>query len=248
MQGNVRTQKEKLAVTLDGRQIASVVVGALVIVAVVFVLGLNVGRQLGVRQGEAAKPQDLTALDRPQPTAPVSPDKLTFHETLTKAKPEATPPATAGAPAAKPATTTVAMPAATPAAAPPPAAPQPSPVAAAPAAKPAAPPPAPQKPAPAPTPTPTPTPATPAAQACAPSGTGAFTIQVGATSSRGEADRIAARFERYHPRIEAAEVPGKGRVFRVRVGSFGTREEASKYLADVTRETGAKEPYVAAAR
>ncbi|MFT3915922.1 MAG: SPOR domain-containing protein [Anaeromyxobacteraceae bacterium] len=251
MQGNVRTSpREKLAVTLDGRQIAGVVVGALVIVAVVFVLGLNVGRQLGVRQAEAARGPTLEQLDRPAPTPPVSPEKLTFHETLTKAKPEAVPPPGAAAPppTAKPGpapVTTVAMPSPAPApkpeATPPSPAPQPAPASAPVAAAP--------KPAPAPAAKPaasTPAPK-PAAVAAAPAPGGAFTIQVGATTSRGEADRLAAKFQAFHPRVESAEVPGKGRVFRVRLGSFATREEASKYLSDVTRETGAKEPYVASA-
>ncbi|MFO0580931.1 MAG: SPOR domain-containing protein [Anaeromyxobacter sp.] len=259
MQGNVRTSpREKLAVTLDGRQIAGVVVGALVIVAVVFVLGLNVGRQLGVRQAEAARGPTLEQLDRPAPTPPVSPDKLTFHETLTKAKPEAVPPPGAAAPAAKPTpapVTTVAMPSSAPAPAPKPeapaAAPAPQP---APASAPVAAAPKPATPAATPKPaTPAPKPAAPApapkpaAVAAAPAAGGAFTIQVGATTNRGEADRLAARFQAFHPRVESAEVPGKGRVFRVRLGSFATREEASKYLSDVTRETGAKEPYVASA-
>jgi len=51
---------------------------------------------------------------------------------------------------------------------------------------------------------------------------------------------MAARFEAFRPRVEAAEVPGKGRDWRVRVGSFDTKEAAERYLADVTRETGAK--------
>ncbi len=40
------------------------------------------------------------------------------------------------------------------------------------------------------------------------------------------------------PRVEEAEIPGKGRFFRVRVGRFDSREAAEKYRADVQRETG----------
>ena len=43
-----------------------------------------------------------------------------------------------------------------------------------------------------------------------------------------------------NPRIEEAVVKGKGRFYRVRVGSFDTKEAAQRYLSDVARETGAK--------
>jgi len=214
-EGNVRTAaKEKLAVTLDGKQIASVVVGALVILSVVFVLGLNVGRQIGARQAEGGR-TSLDALDS-APKAPAVPEgSLTFHDRLTQAKPETSPPppqATAPAAAPKP--------------------PEPKP-ADPPAENPAT-------AAPLPVPAPAPKPAAAGGPAEPPGSSAAFTIQLGASSDRGEADRIAARFEAFRPRVEAAEVPGKGRVYRVRVGSFETREEAERYLTDVTRETGAK--------
>jgi cell division septation protein DedD len=35
-------------------------------------------------------------------------------------------------------------------------------------------------------------------------------------------------------------IPGKGRFYRVRVGSFETKDAAQRYLRDVGRETGAK--------
>jgi DedD protein len=135
--------RETFDVSLDGRQIASIVVGALVLLGIVFVLGLNVGRQLAAREAQAERGDDaLAALDRPPapPEAPVRQESLTFHDRLTKEKaPEATD-APAPAPAAPaPATHEVAAPA--PAAAPA--------VAAAPPAKPAAAKPAPAKAAPA---------------------------------------------------------------------------------------------------
>ncbi len=68
----------------------------------------------------------------------------------------------------------------------------------------------------------------------------AWTVQLAASQDRGEAERIAARFAALNPRIEEAEVPGKGRFFRVRVGGFESREDAERYLRDVARETGAK--------
>jgi cell division septation protein DedD len=236
-EGNVRTVPgEKLAVTLDGRQIASVVVAALVILAVVFVLGLNVGRQIGARQAEGAR-ASLDALDS-APKGPAVPEtSLTFHDRLTRAKPEAAA-ASPGA-SASPAPPIPSPPrdgrgptSATPPGVPAPPAPGtgPGPAAAPAASAPPAPRPAAEPPAPAERPAAAP--ASPAA--------GTFTIQLGASADRGEADRIAARFEAFRPRVEAAEVPGRGRVYRVRVGSFETREAAEKYLADVTRETGVR--------
>jgi cell division septation protein DedD len=37
-----------------------------------------------------------------------------------------------------------------------------------------------------------------------------------------------------------ADVPGKGRWYRVRVGSFESREAADRYLKDMEKSTGAK--------
>ena len=65
----LRTSREKFEISLDGRQVASIVVGALVILGVVFVLGLNVGKQLAARRGDAARAGDLEALDH-VPAAP----------------------------------------------------------------------------------------------------------------------------------------------------------------------------------
>ena len=79
------------------------------------------------------------------------------------------------------------------------------------------------------------------------SSAGAFTIQIGATQERAEADRIAARYRSLRPRVEAADVQGKGRWYRVRVGSFDTREAAERYRRDVSRETGVA-GYVTASR
>jgi len=207
--GGGRTQaRERVELSLDGRQIASVVVGALVLLGVVFALGLNVGRQIAARQAEAARAPSLEALDRAPlaAQAPAMPAAaLTFHETLTRERPP-TPPAPREGP--KPPEPTAAQLAA--------AAPTPEPTAAAPTA------------------------AAAHAPAAAPTPAGAYTVQLGATQDRAEAERLATRFRSYSPRIEAAEVSGKGRVFRVRVGSFDTRDAASRYLDDVSRETGAK--------
>jgi cell division septation protein DedD len=196
MREEIAKRRETFDLSLDGRQIASIAVGALVILGVVFVLGLNVGRQMALRQGEADGGGDaLAALDRPPgpPAEPVREESLTFHDRLTRE----------------------------PAAPPPPPREEPAPPAPAAAPEPA--PPAAREPPPAPPPPP-----------------GAFSVQVGASQDRAEADRIAAKFRSYGPRVEEAEVAGKGTWYRVRVGSFPTREAAERYLRDLARETGVK--------
>ncbi len=62
---------------------------------------------------------------------------------------------------------------------------------------------------------------------------GAYTIQVASVSQRADAERVAKRFARRSSRIVAADVPGKGRVWRVQVGSYATRDAASHGLAAI---------------
>jgi DedD protein len=214
----------KLELSLDGKAVASVVVVALVLLAVVFVLGLNVGKQIALRQAERRPAGDLEALDRaPTPPPPVKDDALTFHERLTKEQPAATagPPADStpnptSAPTASAPTTSTAAPTAT-------AAPTPPSIAT---------PPAPRS---VTVPAPAPRPVKP------------WTIQLAAAQDKAEAERVASRFASLNPRIEQADVPGKGRFWRVRVGGFDTKDAAERYLRDVGRETGAK-GFVAPAR
>ncbi|MGA8893508.1 MAG: SPOR domain-containing protein, partial [Anaeromyxobacteraceae bacterium] len=97
-----------------------------------------------------------------------------------------------------------------------------------------------QKAAPPPKPAPAPAPKGAASAARGPSGKGAFSVQVGSTQDRFEAERIAARFASRGPKVSVAEVPGKGRWYRVRLGSFESREAADRYLRDLERSTGAK--------
>ena len=213
--------REKFQLSLDGRQVASVVAGALVLLGVVFVLGLTVGRQLSARRGEAARAGDLEALDRAPAAPPAKPEPLTFHDRLTQGTPAPPPPPDSAPPK--------------PAPAPPPA--KPTAPAPAPAAAPA--PPA-SEPAPAPPPAAAPAPKPASTPAAKPASLKPWTVQLAAAEDRGEAERIATRFAALGPRIEEAHVPGKGRFFRVRVGSFETKDAAQKYLRDVARETGAK--------
>jgi cell division septation protein DedD len=81
------------------------------------------------------------------------------------------------------------------------------------------------------------------------SATGAFTLQLGASNNRDDAERQAARLREkgYAPYIVTAEVPGKGTWYRVRMGSFPTKDAATRYLQDFKRETQA-EAFVASTR
>jgi hypothetical protein len=199
-------QRDKVELSLDGRQIASIVVGALVLVGVVFVLGLNVGRQLAVKQLEGSRGDALAALDQPPPSPAIPSEGLTFHDRLTKDR--------------VPAPEAAAV-----------AAPQPAPPAA-PAALAAEP----QRPA---------AKAEPVARV-EPGAKGAYSVQVVATPSRAEADKVVGKLKEYGPRIEEADLGAKGRLFRVRVGAFATKPEAEKFLKGFNSKTGAKGLVVAA--
>jgi DedD protein len=215
----------KLELSLDGKAVASVVVVALVLLAVVFVLGLNVGKQIALRQAERRPAGDLEALDRaPTPPPPVKDEALTFHERLTKEQPAAA----AGPPADSTPTPTSAPAAATPTPAPAPSA-------------------APSATATPPSTATPPAPRTVTVPAPAPRPVKPWTIQLAAAQDKAEAERVASRFASLNPRIEQADVPGKGRFWRVRVGGFDTKDAAERYLRDVGRETGAK-GFVAPAR
>jgi cell division septation protein DedD len=222
-EGNVRV-RERFELALDGRQIASIVVGAHVILGVVFFLGLNVGKHLATARVEAARAAgDLAALDAvPAPPGPAAPkDEITFFKELPRAKPSA--PVAEAPPAAPPVP-------------PPVAAPPPSPDAAhdgevgrAPGASA----PAPVEPGASP-----PGPAEPEPSADAPPARGRWAVQLAAARDRGEIEGLAQRLRRFSPRIEVADIPGKGRYYRLRAGGFDTREAAERYRRDLERETG----------
>lgn len=222
-------QKERFQLSLDGSQVASIVVGALVILGAVFYLGMSVGKQLGERERAARQLADpLAALDTP-PALPDAgePPKLSYHEELTKNRPPEPP----RVPAPKPAL------------------PQPSveakngPTSANGSArgnssgrsagigleKP-----------PLAAPTPGSEYGAEAAAGDKSPATTSFTIQVGATQDPTEAQRLADRFKGHKPRVVSVEIPGKGKWYRVKVGSFDSRAEAERYLNDLSRETSVR--------
>jgi len=55
-----------------------------------------------------------------------------------------------------------------------------------------------------------------------------FTLQVGSFQDKSEADTFFRQLENtsYKPYMVEAEIPGKGQYYRVRVGGFGTFDEA----------------------
>jgi cell division septation protein DedD len=65
-----------------------------------------------------------------------------------------------------------------------------------------------------------------------------WAIQLGAAQERADAERLAAKFRRWQPRVEPAVVEGKGRWHRVRVAGFASREEAERVRKDIARATG----------
>ncbi|MFZ5469654.1 MAG: SPOR domain-containing protein [Myxococcota bacterium] len=210
--------KEKFDLSLDNRQIVSLAIAGLVVLGAVFVLGVVVGKKLAVDQGASAAPDLLSALDAKAASTP-----LTFQEELTKKTPDAA--------TSEPIAAAVASPLALPE--PAPKEPEPAePVEVA----------APKPDAVVPTRTKDGGLKEALARASRPTETvpdGAFTLQLSASQDRAEAERFVAKLRDrgYAPFIVQAEVPGRGTWYRVRMGSFGTKEAATRYLQDFRRET-----------
>jgi len=260
MAGN-RPARERFEFSLDARQVAAVILGALGALGIAFFLGHAIGQRVADRPLALARPvavqpsaDPLAVLDQaPRPDGGEVPAKLSYHDTLTSPRPpqDALPPAPR-APAPEP--KSAPAPAATPSGlvakasdgkamdpkATDPKVPDPKGAetkAVDPKAAEAG------RNVPAPPPRVVPAPAlapVPAPRAGSSGAKGAWVVQVGSTQDRVEADRIAARFATRGARVVVAEVPGKGRWYRVRLGSFESRDAADRYLRDLERSTGAK--------
>ena len=65
-----------------------------------------------------------------------------------------------------------------------------------------------------------------------------FTVQIGASQDRAEAQRMEnkARAAGLKPYVVAADLGAKGTWYRVRVGSFKDRDAANRFRTDVERE------------
>jgi len=218
--------KEKYDLSLDSRQLVTLLAAGIVVLGAVFTLGVLVGQKLAGTQRSDRGQDLLSALDQKSAAlerARAAPT-LTFQEELTadggtpsavKAKPEqlakpAEPKSDSKAAEKKAETSASAKPTDAGAIATRSAAPS------APSAAPAA-----SKPSDGAVPN------------------GPFTLQLGASPNREDAERMVSRLREkgYAPYIVTAEVPGKGTYYRVRMGSFATREAAGRYLEDFRRET-----------
>ena len=234
--------KEKIELRLDRRQVTSLSVVALLLSSAVFALGVMVGRNLAPVQ-RSALPEEalLDRLDAAVALDGGEGETLTFEDELTKKLPKPSAPL-AGLARPKPlpvavATSLPSKDAQTPS--PPPASLKPLPPGAA-----------------ATTPAPSATAKLLAHVAPTSFDSGVevsvaakvplpapikpfFTVQVKATQSPNEADGFAKklRAEGYQALVAEADVPGKGRWYRVRVGKFENRPQAERYLADFKRET-----------
>ncbi|GEN10562.1 Cell division protein DedD (protein involved in septation) [Myxococcus fulvus] len=281
--------KEKFDVSLDNRQIVSLLIAGIVVLGAVFVLGVVVGKKLAGDAQTASAPDLLSALDaNAQALQAVRKEpQLTFQDELTRKasaepisppapKPAPKAPVVAEKPVAKPA-----EPVKSAALAPtpdpdtgelPPEEPAEEPKAVAEAPKPEEKPVAAEKPVEKPVAAEKPAalavkPAVVSGKvevAAVPTRTtqkeggglkeaiaraaqlpdpavkgGAFTLQLSAFQDKQEAERFMGRLRDrgYAPYIVTAEVAGKGTWYRVRMGTFASKDAATRYLSDFKRET-----------
>jgi DedD protein len=219
--------KERFELALDAKQVIAVLLGSLVILGGVFVLGVSVGRQAfaAVAQPVAAPKDALARLDEPLPAREEAPPELKAHQALTDARsidqmlpvPQVKATTVAIAPAPPPAPGLEKVTAAEPQLAatavvenrhPLPPVRRAEPVARREPVK--------KRVDPAPK-------------------RGAYAIQIGSVPRRADAERLARQVAPRHPRIVPADVPGKGRFYRVLVGAFESRDAARRQLASLTR-------------
>jgi DedD protein len=197
---------------LDARKVAGVLAGSLVLLGIAFALGSSYGART-VRAPAGAAPKDpLARLDEPIAAPPREDESFRAHEALTAPRVEVPPVVSPAAAAVEP------------------------PPAAGGGAFGAGSPPTPAAP---------PTMAVSATSrhgqpdrsatrskgATAAAARHAYTIQLASVAHRADAEKVARRYKGKHARVVAAEVPGKGRVWRVQVGSYPSRDAASRGLA-----------------
>jgi DedD protein len=228
--------QEKIDLSLERRQVALLAAIALVLLGGVFALGVLVGRQLAsaaLSAPHAAAAGDLAALDAQKDDAPL-PVRQAAPVAAPPAEPAPRPQSAAAGPA--PAEAQVSIGSARAASADDSARGEER------GAK---------KPAddrvlvvPAPKPATIAAPKPPARAASAlplappPKQLGAFTVQLGASQDRADAQRLEdrARSAGLRPYLVEVDLGAKGIWYRVRVGAFGSREAAERYRKDVERE------------
>ena len=67
-----------------------------------------------------------------------------------------------------------------------------------------------------------------------------YTLQVKAARDKAEADAVAEKLRKagFEPSLIVAEVPGKGRYYRVRVGRFENVEKAREFQRKLKAQSG----------
>lgn len=241
MSDGFRSQSDSVTLDLSSRQVTGVIVGSLLSLAVVFALGVSVGHRVGSAPLPGNGPASVDALDKPVP--PPEP-AMAFHDALRTDDPSHVPnprvaakpaevepkpapvvpeaPVPAVAEAAKPIAAAIATPEPVkPVAVPEPVKPAPvvaKPVVAAPEAKP---------------------------KPVGMNDEGAdldetWTVQFASSPARAEADRMAATLgeKGYAARVVVADLAGKGRYYRVRVGRFASRDTADNLRREASAKTG----------
>jgi DedD protein len=206
---NVERWREKIEVKLDNRQVFFLFFGSAVVACMLFVLGVMVGKRIESRgQADAPVLQDpLAALDRahqPPPGVAAPDPQLTFPSTL----------GLGGAPKLKAGAHTLAslpkvspkVPAIKPAVAPKPAVALKTPAVPKPIAV--------AKPAPAVAP-----------PVDAGKAKGKYTLQLSTFTTSADADAFVQKYPGAF--VIAADVPGKGMVYRVRLGNYGSYKDAA---------------------
>jgi DedD protein len=228
---DVEQMREKIEVSLEGRQIVALAFGALVLLCSVFALGLALGRRLSQ---DPPRPTDLATLDseaEPKAATSVPGKAATSVPGTDSSKSSIAAMNTADAASQKPA----------PARRPPetskPAAISEAALAATGSTDIAV------VPAPVREPLVVPPPPRPLQTAAIaltppPRDLGAFTVQIGASPDRAEAQRLEsrARAAGLKPYVVEANLGAKGTWYRVRIGSFPDKEKAGRYRTDVERE------------
>jgi DedD protein len=205
---NVERWREKIEVKLDNRQVFFLFFGSAVVACMLFVLGVMVGKRIESRgQADAPVLQDpLAALDRAHqpPLGVAAPDpQLTFPSTL----------GLGGAPKVKAGAHALSS---LPKVLPKVAAPKPAP-----ATKPAVALKAPAAPKPIAAAKPAPAVAPPADPAKT---KGKYTLQLSTFTTSADADAFVQKYPGAF--VVAADVPGKGMTYRVRLGNYGSYKEA----------------------